>query len=380
MGRITSVEDLDLGRIRVHHFLVERELKPGKVTDPYTIEIVSMADEPGAASSETGRSGIAFVKSLRRNSYLDSHLTGTGVRYEFTKKRDGWIEAGEARQLDAITAPVETLIGQSRTPSKDPAARGKSRRALVFSLLSAPHPLLADDGIASLSTIPGLSESLTDLEAGMITSTLHTPFLPPSARMKLIGEIAALNLKQLAGALRDLQEPALQESAWVALRNLGEPIAEDDLRGRLAATEPDTRLAAARELLARNPSMAIPLIAGTALRDRDKKVRLGAIEALGETKSAEAASPLEGVFVGKDIDERQASARALREIGGDAAANAFHRLAFTGPVEAQRYAVVGLLSLNVGRDDRRVRDIAARHKDGKVIEMLEHGIELGHSH
>ncbi len=380
VGRITSIEDLDLGRIRVHEFLVEKELKPGEATEPYTIEIVSIADEPGAASAETGRSGIAFVKPLQRNSYLDSHLAGPGVRYEFTEKRDGWIEAGEARQLDAIVAPVATLIGQSRKPTQDAAARKQNRRALVFSLLSAPHPLLADDGIAGLSTISGLSDSLTDIEAGIITSTLYTPSLPISAREKLIGEIATLNLQLMVGTLRDLQEPALQQAAWAALRKMGAPVAEDDLRGRLAAKEPETRLAAARELLVRAPSTAIPLVAGTALHDRDKEVRLGAIEALGETKSADAVSPLEGTFVSTDTDERQASARALREIGGDAAANAFHRLAFTGPIDAQRYAVLGLLSLNVGRDDRRVRDIVARHKDAKVRDIIEHGIKLGHSH
>ena len=310
------------------------------------------------------------------------HLSHPQGMYRFAGRRDGWIEASEERQLPAIVAPVRTLIDQSRKPPAGPAERSKGRRSLAFALLSAPHPLLVDDGIASLSTVPNLANSLTDLEVGIITSTLHAPSVPVGERRKLIGEIADLSLRRLIPALRDLEEPDLQESAWAALRRMNAPISEDDLRKRLAAESPETRIAATRELLAREPETAIPLIADTALRDRDADVRLGAIEALGETESQSAAIvPLEGVFAGDDPTERQAAARALRQIGGEASADALHRLAFTGSPESQRYAVFVLLSMQVGMDDPRVRDIASRHQDAKINELLsDHGIELGHSH
>ncbi len=381
VGRITAIEDLDFGRLRVYELLIEKELKPGKTEEPSKIRVVSLTDEPGAASAKLDGVGVAFVQPLRRNSYFDRHLADPIGLYEFTEKRDGWLEAAETRDLAAIATPIETLVGQSRKPAKDAKTKGVHRRALVFALLSAPHPLLVDDGIASLSTVPGLAGSLTETEAGIITSALHTTSLPMSARKKLIAEIAALKLKELVGALQDIREPALQEATWTALRKMGVPVSEQALRERLADEAPETRLAAARELLARDPKSFIPLVASTALRDRNQEVRLGAIEALGDTESADAVAPLETVFAGTDDTERQASARALRKIGGDAAVNALHRLAFAGSIDSQRYAVLVLLSLEVERDDPRVRDIAARHKDEKVAEMLDgHGFELGHSH
>lgn len=379
VGRVTAVEDFDHGRIRVYDLSIEKVLKPGNDEKPRTVRAVSVTDQPGAVAAREGHGGVAFLEPLRRNSYLDAHVGDTGGMFAFVNDRDGWIEAAESRELPSIVAPVEMVVRNSRKPPKG-TARRESSRALAFALLSAPHPLLTDDGISSLSEIPGLSKSLTETEAGILTSTLHDPALPISARQKLIEEIAALNLRQMVDSLRDVHEPALQQDAWTALRRLGAPVSEEDLKERLAAEAPQTRLAAARELLQRDPQTAIPLVAGKLLRDQDEEVRLGTIEALGETKSALAVPPLEITFSGTDTTERQAAARALREIGGDAAADALHRLAFTGPIDSQRYAVVVLLASGVDRDDPRVRDIAARHTDEKIEAMLGDGIEIGHHH
>jgi hypothetical protein len=380
VGRIVAIEDFDHGRIRVHDVAIDKELKPGTSESARTGRVVSITDQPGGAVAESGSSGVAFLQPLRRNSYLDKHLTTTHGLYEFVDGRDGWLQAGDAAALAAIAAPIEAMVEQSRVATSDLAVRAQQHRALVFALLGAPHPLLADDGIAGLPSIADLNRSLSEAEIGVVTAALPDAALPLSSRQRLIEEIAALDLRQLIGALQGLQEPALQRTAWEALRKLGAPVSEDSLRERLASDQALVRSAAARELLAAQPLDAIPVVATTVLRDRDKQVRLDAIEALGETGLPQAVPPLEGVFVGDDIEDRQASARALSAIGGDVAVAAFQRLAFVGPVDAQRYAVVFLLSLGIDRDDPRVRDIAKRHTDEKITEMLEHGVELGHSH
>jgi len=380
IARIAAIEEIDHGRIRVYDVAVEKELKPGKAESPRTVRVVSMADQPGAVVADADANGVAFLQPLRRNSYLDKHLATPHGLYEFVDGRDGWLQATDAGALAAIAAPVEATVEQSRAPTADAAARSQRRRAVVFALLSAPHPLLAEDGIAGLSSIAGLSGSLNEQESGVIAAALSSSVLPLSSRERLIGEIAELDLKKLIGALQELKEPELQRPVWAALRKLGAPVSQDALRDRLKSDEPLVRSAAAREMLAAQPSEAIPEVATTVLRDRDQQVRLDAIEALGETRLSEAVPPLEGVFVRENLDERQAAARALREIGGDVAADALHRLAFVGSAESQRYAVVILMSLGVGNDDRRVRDIAKRHTDEKIADMLEHGFEAGHGH
>ncbi len=380
VGRIAATEDFDHGRIRVHDVVLEQELKPGESTSARTVRAVSITDQPGGAVAEAHVVGVAFLQPLRRNSYLDQNLTATQGLYEFVDGRDGWLQASDSSSLDAMRAPIEAIVKQSRAPAAGIAQRGQLVRAVAFGLLSAPHPLLAKDGIDSLSSIANLAGSLTESESGILAAALANSALPVPTRTALIDEIAALDLRQLVGPLQELSEPKLRLAALAALRKLGAPASEKSLRQLLASEEPLVRSAAARELLATEASEAIPLVAGSLLRDANKEVRLDTIEALGETRSPEAVTPLEGVFAGEDIEERQASARALREIGGEVAAEALHRLAFAGSVDSQRYAVIVLLSLGVGTDDRRVRDIAKRHTDEKITEMLEHGLELGHHH
>src|SRR5690606_11166948 len=124
----------------------------------------------------------------------------------------------------------------------------------VFALLSAPHPLLARDGIDSLASIPDLAASLSDSEIAIIAATLNAQKLPLSSREHLIGEIVTLGLSRMVPTLEKLNEPELQHSAWTALRKLGAPVSEQTLRDRLKSEHPRTRSAAARELLASNPS------------------------------------------------------------------------------------------------------------------------------
>lgn len=379
IGRVTGAAELDHGRIRIHDLVIDDELKPGEREGARTVRVVSITDEPGAALIEPGSAGVAFVRPLRRNSYLDAQLE-SGAMYQFVEQRAGWLQSAAPEQLTAIAAPIQQLIDSSRNPGRDAATRQAGRRALVFAMLAAPHPLLIANGVADLSAVPELASSLSSAEAATLTTVLNDTALPTELRTSLIAEIGALGLRAMVESLQQIREPALQEATWAALRQLGAPVADEELRDRLAATDPGVRLAAASELLKRDGAAAVPLVSSTILRDPDPQVRLGVIEALGATGSAAAVPPLEIVFAGDDVEERQATARALREIGGDPAIEALHRLAFKGSIDAQRYAVIVLMTLNVPRDDARVQDIARRHKDREIQTMLEHGLEAGHGH
>ncbi len=387
VGRITAAKDFDYGRLRVYEINLARSLKPRSPREQAaaeslppaeTVLVVSLTDEPGAARPENGQFGVAFLRPLRRNSYMDEHLA-RGEYYAFVGGRDGWLGSPSPEQLATITRPVELLTGFSRRP--DSAIAPTARREFVFALLAAPHPLLADDGIVSLSSIAQLSATISEPEIAVIVTALRNATLPVPLRQRLIEEIVAADLRQLIGTLQSLDDPALQRTAWAALRKMGVAPDDDAIREKLAHRTAAVRIAAARELLERDPAAGSRAVTSMVLDDPDKQVRLDVIEALGESGAEEAVAPLEKVFAaagnGAGVEIRQAATRALLAIGGKAAADAFHRLAFVGTPAEQRYAAFALLSLGVGTDDPRVVDILERNPDEKMSEMILRGLPMG---
>ncbi len=382
VGRVESVSEADYGRVRIVEISLDRQLKPVAPKDApaRTVRVVSITDEPGAARAEQGQRGVLFAIPLQRNSYIDQHVE-TGDAFAFSGGRDGWLTVADAA-LPQLTGPIVHLVETARSGARgeSPAKRKQKARSFVFSLLDAPHSLLVADGIDSLSSVAGLRGTLTPAEVAVIASVLDDRKHPRAARERLIDSIVTNDLRGAMGVLREVGDPELRRHAWQALRKMGEPVEVEVLTEQLGHDDPHVRIAAARELLASDADDAISVVSATALRDRSREVRLDTIEALGETGKAEAVSPLEKVFTGDDLELRQASARALTAIGGEPAADSFHRLAFAGPIESQRFAVLALLSLGVARDDTRVRAIAERHTDEKIVDMIEHGLKLGHSH
>jgi len=386
IGQVTAATDLDYGRLRVYEISITRLLKPmapqfDAAESPPPAEtflVVSLTDEPGAARPESGQFGVAFLRPLRRNSYMDKYLA-RGEHYAFVGGRDGWLGSPSPEQLAAITRPVEQLTGFSQRPGSSIGLL--ARREFVFALLAAPHPLLADDGIVSLSSIAQLSATISEPEIDVLVAALHNPALPVRSRQRLIEEIVAADLRQLIGTLQSLDDPALQRTAWAGLRKMGAAPDDDAIREKLASRTAAVRIAAARELLARDPASGSRAVTAMVLDDPDKQVRLDVIKALGESGAEEAVVPLEKAFAaagnGADVEVRQSATRALLAIGGNTAADAFHRLAFVGTPAEQRYAAFALLSLGVGTDDPRVVDILERNPDEKMSEMILHGLTMG---
>jgi len=79
------------------------------------------------------------------------------------------------------------------------------------------------------------------------------------------------------------------------------------------------------------------------------------------------------VFTGDSVDMRQAAARAILAVGGQPAVDSLARLAFTGPVPAQRYAVLVLMLMPNAPKDAALKRIAETHQDQQVRELIAHG-------
>src|SRR4030095_7892103 len=98
---------------------------------------------------------------------------------------------------------------------------------------------------------------------------------------------------------------------------------------------------AAVRALASLATPAVGEIGRYATTDPDNNVRIAAIEALGETKQPATIPTLTQTFSQTDRAVRQASARALMAVGGQAASDAFANLALHGgDVNAKTYAML----------------------------------------
>jgi len=378
-GAVSEVAEYDDGRLAVAHLVVERTLQKRGAEDETakSANVIEMRDLPVADVFAAGVPGIAFLRPARRNSYLAKYLSAAEY-FELVDKRQAWLAAADRDDLAAMSEIVAAVAATRTGAVSDPGKRAEETRKLTFRLLAARHPLLVEDGTDSLAGVAGLAASLSGEEQSTLETALRRDDLPERVRVRLIAAVAENDLRQLVPALRSLSAPELQEASWKALRALGEPVSDEALDQRLQDPNATTRIAAVREILAREPEDGVSRVAPLAIGDADRKVRLAAIDALGTTRAATAVSPLETVFTADDVEMRQASARALLAIGGEPAAEAFYRLAFQGPIDAQRFAVIGLLSLGVAKDDPRVRRIEETHSDEKIVDMLKNGIRHEH--
>jgi len=86
------------------------------------------------------------------------------------------------------------------------------------------------------------------------------------------------------------------------------------------------------------------------------------------------------VFVDQSVALQQAAARGIVGVGGQPAIDALSRLAVNGPVMAQRYAVLVMMTLNDPRSAPVLEKLGETHPDEKVREMIHHGLPAGHKH
>jgi HEAT repeat protein len=127
-----------------------------------------------------------------------------------------------------------------------------------------------------------------------------------------------------------------------------------------------------------NPQ-ALAEVGRVASTDADLKVREAAVEALGASGRADALPIVSRTFDSPEREIRQASARAVLAIGGQAD-DALVDLALRGgSVETRTYATL-LLITSRGRQAESVRRIAASNPSPEVRALLEHGLQFQHQH
>lgn len=371
---VGDVTEYDNGRVVVASLQVGQVLKGTPVKG--SVSVIEMRDLPLPPLFETGRDVVAFLTAGARNSYLTKHLP-QGDYLSTVKVKPGSFTAQSAADADNLARIVGRLVAGTQQPERDPSKRAVSGRKLGFDLLAAQHPIFVEDGIATIGAIDNLAAALTSDEQKIIETTLERSDLSVAIRTELIRTIAALDLKQLVPALRRIEAPELADASWDALTRLGAAPDRKDVEERLGSTDAAMRTAAIQQLLRKDKAAAIPRALQIAKTDPDTSVRVAAIEALGRT-GKEAVPALENVYVEPTWETRQAVGRALMEIGGRTSAEAFERMAFAAPPDAQRYAVV-MLMLSVPRDDALVQRIVKTHPDPELRDLAEHGIE-GHHH
>ena len=116
-----------------------------------------------------------------------------------------------------------------------------------------------------------------------------------------------------------------------------------------------------------------------ALRDRDPAVRLAAVEAIAVLHDPAALPVLEAAFPDDSVELRHSAARGIMNIGGAAAVQALSRLAVSGPIDTQRYAVLILLTIDDPSRAAAVERIGQTHPDEQTRDLIAHGLRA-HDH
>jgi hypothetical protein len=371
-GRVEQVESLDSGRLAVSTIAVSQTLKgeapPGRVQ---VLDLASLPSTPPLLRS--GESVLLFLGPARRTSYVRK-LVADGSSFEPLSGREGVVAAGDPAAIEEAARLVAALVEASRAPEPDLDKRRASERTHVFAELAARHPTVVEDGIAGLADLKPLLP-LSDEERARLAATIARDDLSARVRDRLFAQVASLQLEAMVPALQAVQssDPEVTAAAWSALRRLGAAPDAKQIAQLLRATSADVRIAAARELIARDPAGEVDRAARLAVDDPDAKVRVAVSDALGQSGSPATIVVLEKAFGKPPLEAEQAAARAIFQIGGRPAQESFARLTFTSTPEMQRYAVTLLRASGIAEDDPLLVKIRKEHPEAEVRETAEHG-------
>lgn len=370
-GSVVGSTAYDDGRLVVTELHVDKTLK-GAITAP-RVAVVEMTDTSSRPVLAAETHGVAFLRRAPQSSYRNEHLP-PGEYYELLPGHGAYIASDSHAAGKQIAALVARVIAPSRGTQHDPAERAKESRQLTFDLLGAPHPVLVQDGSASLAlTRPPLTAD----ELRVLSTALERVNLPERVRIELIRAVAKAGMEQAIPALRRIgAPPEVMAAAWRALDRLGDPPETEAVVQRLVSPEAGVRGAAALEMLRRQGAGAVSQVAPIVLADPDTAVRQSLVEALGALAAPQALPVLEQVFAEKDGTLIQVAGRSILAVGGDDAAASLARLAFVAPPPAQRYATVLLMTMDTKEKKAPLERLRTTHPDQEVRRLIEHGLPI----
>lgn len=371
-GTVTSVTPYDDDRVAVVTLAIDQILKgslPG--APPAQVAWVELHEGPIRPGLTVGTRGIAFLRPVARLSYLATVLP-PGTYFEVLPDYGAFVSASSKTELDQQAAVVSRLVAAASGRGLDASAE----RALTFALLASSSPLLVEDAGAGVIDL-GKQRKLSAEELAILATALRRDDLPDRVRIALVAAVAKAGVTEAIPALQGIESPpAVAEAAWQALDQLGVPPPREGVEARLANPDPSIRAAAVRELLRRDGTGAISQVAPVAIQDPDPATRKAAVEALGTLARPEVLPPLERVFADSPLELQQAAGRAILAVGGQPAIDAFGRLAFTGPIQSQRYAVILLMTLNDPHKDETLKRIRDTHSDEQIRELVANGFPI----
>jgi hypothetical protein len=370
-GTVTDSTSYDDDRVAVVT-LNATKLFRGKGQPPLTLQLVELHEGSNAEPLAAGMQGLAFLRPAAMTSYLQKTIP-PGQYEELLPQYGAFIaasDAGDAARQVAIMTRVLRVAGGG-------ALSDAEARQLTFDLLASASPVLVEDGAAGLTDLKRAAALSSD-ETETLRAALLRTNLSDRVRIALIRAVADAQLAVMVPTLREIDSPPpVMEAAWKALDVLGAGATDDDMRQRLASNDPSARIAAARELLHRSGTGALGDVTAVAVRDPDPKVRLEVVEAIGALKDPAALPALEQAFVDPEVSQRQAAARGIIGVGGKPAVDTLTRLASEGPVDAQRYAVVVLMTMNDPAAQASLAVLAKTHPDAQTRDLITHGFPKG---
>jgi hypothetical protein len=371
-GNVTNVTPYDDDRVAVVTLSVDRVLKGSLPGDPPApIALIELHEGPTRPGLATGTRGIAFLQPASHMSYIATKLPA-GAYYEVLPEFGAFMTADSKADLERD----EALIARMVTAATGKGLDAEQGRQLTFDLLASVTPLLVEDGAAGLADLEG-KRALNAEETATLLAALRRSDLPDRVRLALIEAVGAARITAAVPALQAIDSPpAIAEAAWRALDKLGQPLSEKSLATRLANPDAAVRAAAVRELLRRDGVAAISQVAPLAIRDPDPAVRKASVEALGSLGRPEALPPLERVFSVDTVELQQAAGRAILAVGGEPTVESLGRLAFDGPIQSQRYAVILLMTLSGPYKDATLQRIGQTHTDEQIRELVASGFPI----
>lgn len=370
-GTVTDSTSYDDDRVAVVAFTATTVFR-GTGEPPLALSLVELHEGSDAAPLTAGMEGLAFLQPARMTSYLQRTLPA-GSYQQLIPDYGAFIAAADKADAERQVSIMRRVL---RLASGGALADAEARQ-LTFDLLAGGSPVLVEDGAAGLSELRR-DPTLTSDEAATLSAALLRQSLPDRVRIALIDAVAAARLAAMVPTLAQISSPPpVMEAAWKALDALGAGASDDDLRQRLASDDPVTRIAAARQMLARSGAGALAAVSPVATRDPDPTVRLQVVEAVGALEDPAALPTLEQAFVDEAINQRQAAARAIVAVGGRPAVEALGRLATQGPVDSQRYAVLVLMTLDSPDAGPVLAQLAKTHPDAATRDLIEHGFPKG---
>jgi hypothetical protein len=375
-AHVRTTESLDEGRLLRHHLDTKRVLSGRPTSDPTTvIEIRGTTSRPPMLSE--GEHVVVLLAPAKDLTYLRQHL-GSDERWDLVGGRDGIIPVASPVDLDEVAEIL--AAGRAADSLPEGAERRAALRRLAFRELGTGSARLRADGLTELRQG---SEPLvlTSEEIATLAAVLRDTSTPAPLRiglLRLLGErgwdgaVAALT-----GAEADT--PEVLRALLAARAQLGAPANREEIQRLLASQDPAVRVAAIEGLAQLDDPGVIGELGRYATADDAVPVRAAAIEALGRSHRPEAVPVLSQTFSSDDRTIKQASARALLELG-EPADQALIDLALEGDTsETRRYAAL-ILVVGRGREHPSVQRLLSHDLDPAVAKLLNDGLHSSHAH